>query len=213
MNDKSAEWYASHAGKFTGSEIFKLMKSGRAKDKIFSDTAISYIYDKIAEIMTNGLSIKYKQFDSKATEWGLEQEPQAKKCYMDFTGDKVTEAEFFQLNDFFGATPDGLIGKDGVLEIKSPYNSINHIRHLLCNSAEDLLAVSDAYYWQIMAELLATGRKWCDFVSYDPRCTERTCLKIIRVERDEEIMNQLRERIELATTEMMRIIEQINQPQ
>ena len=205
---KSAEWYAERAGKFTGSEIYKLMKSGRAKDKVFSDTAISYIYDKIAEIMTGGLSIKYKQFDSRATEWGNEQEPNAKKCYSDFTGNQVIEMGFVQYSDFFGASPDGAIEEDGLIEAKCPYNSVNHVKYLLCKEPTDL---PDEYYWQVQAELLATGRAWCDFVSYDPRCTERTCLKIIRVERDEEIMNQLRERIELATAEMLRIIDQINQ--
>jgi len=183
------------------------MKSGRAKDKIFSDTALRYIMEKIAEIMTNGLSIKYKQFDSRATEWGNEQEPNAIKFYEQFTGHKVDPVGFCKLTDFFGASPDGLIGEDGVIEIKCPYNSINHVKHLLCQAPDDL---PDEYYWQIQAELLATGRAWCDFVSYDPRCTERTCIKILRVERDEAVMNQLRERIDLATGEMLRIIDQIN---
>ena len=207
MEQKSAEWYAERAGKFTGSEIHKLMKSGRAKDKVFSDTAITYIMDKIAEVMTNGLSIKYKQFDSRATEWGNEQEPNAVKFYQDFTGRIVTPSGFYQLTDFFGASPDGDIEPDGLLEIKCPFNTINHVKHLLCQEPTDL---PDEYFWQLQAELLATGRKWADFVSYDPRCTERTCLKIIRVNRDEEIMKQLRERIELATKEMLRIIDQIN---
>ncbi len=208
---KSQEWLQIRVGKFTGSEIHKLMKSGRTKDKVFSDTAISYIYDKIAEIMTNGLSIQYKKFDSKATEWGNDQEPNAKKCYSDFTGNQIFETEFHQFSEYFGASPDGFIGNEGLLEVKCPYNTINHVRHLLCRTAKDLWDVSEEYYWQIQAELLATGRKWCDFVSYDPRCTERTCLKIIRIDRDEEIMNQLKDRIELATDYMMQIIEKINE--
>ena len=208
QEQKSAEWYAARAGKFTGSEIHKLMKSGRTKDKVFGDTAITYIMDKIAEVMTNGLSIKYKHFDSRATDWGNEQEPNAVKCYEDFTGMKVFQTGFAQYSDFFGASPDGLVGDDGLIEAKCPYNTINHVKHLLCQTPKDL---PDEYYWQIQAEMLATGRKWCDFVSFDPRCTERTCIKIMRIERDEVIMDQLRERIELATAEMLRIIDTINQ--
>lgn len=207
IEQKSAEWYAQRAGKFTGSEIHKLMKSGRSKDKEFSDTAMTYIYDKVAEIMTNGQSIRFKQFDSRATDWGNEQEPNALKCYQDFTGNIVIPAEFAQYSDFFGASPDGLVGEDGLLEAKCPYNTINHIRHMLCVTLDDL---PDEYYWQIQAELLATGRKWCDFISYDSRCTDRTCLFILRIDRDESIMATLRERIELATAELMRIIDQIN---
>lgn len=205
---KSPEWYAARAGKFTGSEIYKLMKSGRSKDKIFGDTAITYMIDKIAEIMTNGQSIRYKQFDSRATEWGNDQEPFAIQAYEGFTGNKVTPTGFIQLNDHFGASPDGLIGTDGLIECKCPYNTVNHVRHLMIQTPDEL---PEEYYWQIQAELLATGRKWCDFVSYDPRCTERTCLKILRVDLDEEVMKQLADRLELAYAEMMRMIDTINQ--
>ena len=210
MNEqKSAEWFAQRAGKFTGSEIHKLMKSGRSKDKVFSDTAITYIYDKIAEIMTNGVSIQYKDFSSKATDWGNEQEPNAKKFYQDLTGREVKKIGFAQYSDFFGASPDGDV-EDGLLECKCPYNSINHVRYLLCEAPEDLQALSPEYYWQVQAEMLATGKKWVDFMSYDPRCTERTCYKIIRFERDEEVMETLKARIELATEYMMELITKIN---
>jgi len=204
---RTAEWFQSRYGKFTGSQISKLMKSGRKKDQVFSDTAMTYIYDVIAEILTNGKSAEAKEFTSKATDWGNDHEDEAREVYQQFTGDIVDDVGFVQLGDHFGASPDGLVGKDGVLEIKCPFNTSNHVKHLLAETPEDL---PQEYYYQMMAELLATGRKWVDFVSYDPRCDERTCLKVMRIERDEEVMEALRERIQLATELLTNIIEKWN---
>lgn len=208
MIQRSQEWFQSRYGKFTGSQISKLMKSGRAKDKVFSDTAMSYIYDVLAEILTDGKSAEAKEFTSKATDWGNKYEPEAIEMYQQFTGDIVDECGFIRSMEYFGASPDGLIGEDGVIECKCPFNTSNHIKHLLCETIED---IPDEYAWQMQAELLATGRKWVDFVSYDPRCDERTCLKVMRIERDEEVMTQLTERITLATQELLSILTKIKQ--
>jgi len=203
MKQHTQEWFAARHGKFTGSEIWKLIKPGKSG---FSATAITYIYDVLAEILTNGKSAESKTVSSKATDWGLDYEMEAREVYQQFTGDIIDDCGFVQFSEYFGASPDGFIGDDGLIEIKCPYNSTNHIRHLLCKTAEDL---PEEYFWQIQAELLATGRKWCDFVSYDPRCDERSCLKIIRVERDEVIMDTLKTRIELATNELLTILKTI----
>ena len=207
---RTPEWYAERAGKFTASQFHRLMKSGRRKDEIFGDAAMTYIMETIAEIMTGGQSIEFKQFDSRATDWGNEREPEAAKVYAELTGLKVEECSFFPISDFAGASPDRLVDDDGLMEIKCPYDATNHIRYMRIRTPEQLLETKPEYYWQIQGQLLATGRQWCDFVSYDPRVlNDRYCIHKMRIVRDEDIMETLRLRLFAARDLMREIITDI----
>jgi len=164
----SPEWWASRHGCFTGSEIWKLLTNPKTKSATFSQTAETYIFEKVWEFLSqqskNGI-------DNFATQWGVENEPLAKKWYTKLTGCNVDDSYLVfkdGLNGFTG-TPDGFVGKDGLIEIKCPYNGANHLKHCLINSDEYFKNEHKEYYWQIQSYLFLTGREWCDFISFDPR--------------------------------------------
>jgi hypothetical protein len=88
------------------------------------------------------------------------------------------------LIDDAGASPDGLVGEDGLVEIKCP-NTNTHLDFLL------LSKIPEKYVTQMMWQMACTGRKWCDYVSYDPRLPEHMRLKVIRVVADQVSINNL----------------------
>lgn len=200
MDQKSSEWYEARMGKFTSSELYKLMTNGRAKDKEFGDTAISYISVKLHEYFTAGTCLDYGFQGNKATEWGTYYEPEARSFYSEKTGNLVQECGFIQskLSEMFGGSPDGLVGEDGIIEIKCPYES-GHIKNLAYQNADEFKKNEDKYYAQIQGNLMATERQWCDFISYDPRYqNDRFKIKIIRINRDDEFITLATEKIKKA---------------
>jgi transketolase len=104
----------------------------------------------------------------------------------------------------------GLVGEDGGIEIKCPYSSAVHARYLLMRSPADLKALKPEYYAQIQGNLLVTGRKWFDFVSYDPRVQNPAfALKVLRVERDEKMIAEIEEAITRATEYRDELLKQL----
>ena len=117
--------------------------------------------------------------------WGTETEPQARAMYSinnDFVS--VEEVAFVEHNEFIGISPDGLVGDDGLLEIKCP-TSVTQIKRAL----SDDYAVD--YYEQIQCQLWVTERKWCDFVSFDPRLDCAAGYLQQRVMRDEKFITDM----------------------
>lgn len=197
---RSPGWYEARCARFSSSELFKLMTTSRTKGEDFGDTALTYIKGKLHEHFTRGTSLDYQFQGNDATRWGVTFEPEARDKYREATGYDVTECGFF-VSDFcemFGGSPDGLVGEDGLIEIKCPYVQC-HVDHLSYKTAEDFAVNEKEYYAQIQGNLLATGRKWGDFVSYDPRYQNPMFqLKIIRIDRDEEFIARAMDRIRKA---------------
>lgn len=164
----SPDWWRVRHGCFTGSEAWKLMTEPRSKSESISKTAETYIIGKVWEALSN-LSIS--GVDNYATEWGNEHEPLAKKWYTKLTGNEVESAPLVFKNGLegFTGTPDGFVGEDGIIEIKCPYNGANHLKHCFISNDEYFKKEHAEYYWQIQSYLFLTGRKWCDFISFDPR--------------------------------------------
>src|SRR5690606_30082584 len=130
---------------------------------------------------------------SKEMEHGNDYEGQAVLKYEEATGNKVQYTQsFIEFNEWIGGTPDGLIDDDGMIEVKCPWNGGNHLKSLLTKEIYN----SD-YIYQIQGYLWITGRKWCDFVTYDPDLIEELQLNIIRVQRDEEIISGISEVMDL----------------
>jgi hypothetical protein len=211
---RTSQWYEARLYKFTASEFHKLMSGGRRDmtpeelaiekanggkrktvDTMFGDTAIKYIVDKVAEIITNGTILDYKKVDAKALEWGVTWEHEAKTTYALRTGNPIQDCGFFEYNEMLGASPDGLILEDGIAEVKCPYDTAHHIENLRLKAEEEFYNLRYEYYIQIQVQLLSTGRKWCDFISYDPRCSPHLRIKILRVPRNEEIINEIKIRV------------------
>lgn len=191
----TSEWYASRLFRFTSSELGKLMTEPRSKaDKEagkLSATAEEYIFDKLAEYLTDGTCLDYRQIDTREIKWGNAHEEAARAAYERRTGRSVELVGFVGYGDYFGGSPDGLVGDDGLIEIKCPYNSSVHARYLLMRTPEDLRKLRPEYYAQMQGNMLVTGRKWADFVSYDPRVQNPSlALKVLRIPLDTEFVER-----------------------
>ena len=181
LEQGTEEWKMARLGHVSASNLDAVMakvKTGEAK------TRLDYKIRVATEQITNAIQDSYS---NQYMEWGIEQEPFARMAYEACTESFVEKTGFWKHPDikWFGCSPDGLVGDDGLIEIKCP-KSTTHVKYLLDNK------LPDDYYWQVHGQMLVTGRKWVDFISFDPRMPEHKQLFIIRVNRDEEIMAQLK---------------------
>ena len=185
---RTDEWQAQRMGKFTASRFGDLMTSGRKKEEVLGQTALSYIYEKAAEILTGERTEAF----CKALDWGNEYEPICKAYYSELKGVTIEEVGFTLINDYSGASPDGMVDGE-LIEIKCPFNTANHLK----TAFEGY--IDPKYLWQMQGQMMATGALACRFISFDPRIKdERFRLIEIRVEADLEMQEQLRERLEFA---------------
>lgn len=201
-------WIRQRGGRMTASSVWQLFTSKLAVAN--SATVEKYIYEKIAE----KLGAYQPNLTNKAVQWGHNYELEAVEHYEARTGAKVDkkgeEQEFIPHLEFGGCTPDGLIGKDGGLQVKCPYNPSNHIKYLLMKSPEDLKEKEYKYYVQVQTEMMVTERQWWDFVSYDPRIErEDAKIKILRCYPDTSFVPVLKEAIEKANDQMLQLLIEI----
>lgn len=176
----SADWLAARLGKVTASRLADVI----AKTKTgYGAARARYMADIIGERLT-GLAAP--AFVTAAMHWGTEQEPLARAAY-EFLTDATVESVGFVDHPTIplsGASPDGLVGDDGLVEIKCP-GTAAHVDTLLRH------AVPADYLPQIMWQMACTGRQWCDFVSFDPRFPENLRLVVIRVARNDKQIAEL----------------------
>ena len=187
---RTDDWRADRLGIPTASRFKDIMTDPKTKaDKeagVLSQTAQSYALELIAERLT-GLS---KDFSSAATDWGNQYESVAVEAYKAHTGQDVLECGFVRHATLeTGASPDGLIGLDGGIEIKCPFNTVNHLNNALSGE------VPKEYYSQVQGQMWICNLDWVDFVSFDPRIDGPAGLVVIRCNRDQDYINQLEQRI------------------
>lgn len=200
---RTPEWYSGRLEMFTSSELDTLLsepksKADREAGKL-SESSKDYVYDKVSEQITNGTILDYKELNNKEVKWGQQYEDEARMQYEARTGNKVDLCGFIRYNEYFGGSPDGLVGEDGIIEIKCPYSGKNYVEYLLLETQEDLKKLNRKYYAQIQGNLIVTSRKWCDFIAYDPRVQNPDlALKILRVERDETFIDFCLKQLEKA---------------
>tara|TARA_R110000868_G_scaffold176318_1_gene413832 strand:- start:1415 stop:2032 length:618 start_codon:yes stop_codon:yes gene_type:complete len=180
MDQRSPEWYAARLGKVTASRVADIV--ARTKTG-YSTSRMNYMAELICERLTG---VQGASYASAAMQWGTETEPMARAAYEGTVGALVIETGFVPHNaiPMAGASPDGLIGDDGLVEIKCPITA-THIETLLGQS------VPGRYNTQMQWQMACTGRKWCDFVSYDPRMPEGMQIFIKRVDRDNVAIAEL----------------------
>lgn len=198
MFEQQESWMMKRCGKFTASEIFKLLVKGKGGE-YFGVGAKTYIRLKAAEILTlepnNGGRI-----NGYAMEWGNAHEHEAIERFIKDTGTKAdyfggANPKFFEYSNFSGGSPDALTD-EAVIEIKCPYNSAEHLEHLMFNDEEDIKAYVPEYYWQITANMLFTDRNKAIFISYDPRfADENLQIKVVEFEANQADILLLKERI------------------
>jgi putative phage-type endonuclease len=174
---RSDEWFATRAGKVTASCIYKVM--ARTKTGFGADRA-NYMAELVTERLTG---VPASSFSNAAMQWGTDQEPNARMAYGERIGDMPVEIGFVPhpTIEMAGASPDGLVGFDGMVEIKCP-NSATHIATLRGDG------IDRKYLYQMQWQMACAERLWCDFVSYDPRLPDSMALHIQRVERDPELI-------------------------
>lgn len=206
MNQQgSAEWIQERLGRFTASEIHKLIPSGKGGNK-FSETGKTYILEKLVELETG---FQASEIYGPALDWGTEHEPMAREWYTKLTGNVVQEAYFEPYGAHAGGSPDGLVGELGIIEIKCPFRTVNHFKYRMARTADDL---PPEYFWQIQMNLLCTGRSWCDFVSFDPRVrTKELGIFILRVSAAKAEQELLKSRIADAVLLLNQYREQVAQ--
>lgn len=173
MQQGSDEWFQARLGRVTASRVADVI--ARTKTGWGASRA-NYLAELVAEILTG---VTAERFSSAAMAWGSEFEPDARAAYEFQTGADVVEVGFVPHPSILmsGASPDGLVGEDGQLEIKCP-NTATHIETLLSR------AIPAKYITQVQWQMACTGRQWCDFASYDPRLPEEMKLWVRRVPRD-----------------------------
>lgn len=194
----SQEWLELRLGKVTASKFSDVMTNGRGGKP--SATAKSYMIKLVAEIL-RGEPMPF--FENEAMRWGTETEPQARAMYELKNNVDVKEVAFVELNDFVGVSPDGLVGHDGLLEIKCPTTE-TQIKRFLDNTG-----LPKEYDAQVQGQLWVTGRDWCDFVSFDPRIDVEASYIQTRVYRDEEYIAKLEEKVTAFVEEMKLMINKL----
>ena len=199
------EWEAQRIGKFTASEIHRLMGNPRKKGEILSETAKSFVIEKAAEILTG----QKRPIYGAALDWGVEHEQEAFLKFnvisdqmWDYYGGQ--EFKFYSYGVFSGASPDGL-SMSHLLEIKCPYESHNHIKHMLIKDNEDFKSSRPEYYWQMQLGMIATEKSKGMFVSYDPRMPEDKQIYQIEIYQD-DVKAEIDEKIQVASEMLAEII-------
>lgn len=201
--DKEAEWKAQRCGMLTASKAKDVCKRGTKGNKLAGYT--EYMNQLIAERLTGEPT---PSFCTPAMQWGIDHEDDAAHAYEIKTGNMVTgDGKTFiksEAIEGLGASPDRFVGADGIVEIKCP-NCSTHLERLRSHE------IPEEYKWQILTQLIVTGRKWCDFVDYDPRFRNKGLeLLVIHWEPTEEELNTCKERLVEFLDELNKVMEDIN---
>jgi putative phage-type endonuclease len=185
------EWHQQRLGKVTASKVADVV--ARTKTGWGASRA-NYMAQLIAERLTG---VPFESFTNAAMQWGIETEPQARAAYSFLTDHAVAEAGFVEHPNIImsGASPDGFVGDDGLIEIKCP-GTATHIDTLLGEP------IDAKYIKQMQWQMACTGRKWCDFVSFDPRLPLELQIKIQRVQRDGAAIAALEDEIHIFLKEI-----------
>jgi hypothetical protein len=202
------EWDQIRVGRFTASEIWKLIvepksKEDKASGKL-SETAMTYIQDKVAEIMTGQSKQQGYAFPLV---WGTEKEPEAREKFIEVTGLSVERVGFFPYTDHAGGSPDGIVEDSAILEIKCPYDSKVMIDYLMLTDVFDLKRDFREYYWQCQANMLFSDKKEAYFVAYDPRMIKpENQIKILKFQASESDQDLIIAKIAAAVKEKLQLL-------
>jgi len=194
------EWFAARLGNVTASRVADVIAKTKSG---YSASRENYMAQLICERMTNTVAESYS---NAAMQWGTETEPLARAAYESFADVLVDEVGYIAHPSIerAGASPDGLVGVDGLLEIKCP-NTATHIETLLSET------VPTKYITQIQWQMACTRRAWCDFVSFDPRLPNGLQLFVKRVQRDNLYIATLEIEVTLFLSELDAKIFKLNE--
>ena len=184
IEQRTEEWFKQRLGRVTASAIANVIaktKTGpsASRENYSTQLTLERLTGQQAEFYTNA-----------AMEWGTATEPQARQHYELYRDVFVDEVGFIThpMIEMSGASPDGFVGEDGLVEIKCP-ESKTQMETLLNQK------VPSKYIPQMQWQMACTGRKWCDFVSFDPRMPENLQIFVQRVERNDEYIKMLEDEV------------------
>lgn len=195
----SDAWKVLRLGKVTASRVADVVAKTKSG---YSASRANYLAQLIAERLTG---VPAESYTNGAMQHGIDTEPEARNAYCFYQGVTVEQVVFVAHPkiDQAGCSPDGLVGADGLVEIKCP-NTSTHLETLLGQ------AVPAKYIDQMQFQMSCTGRKWCDFVSYDPRMPEHMRLFVRRILRDDKRIAELEAEISSFLLEMAVKLSQLN---
>ena len=176
----TAAWIESRIGKVTASRVFDIMPGKKGG---YLASRKKYMLELLAERITG---VELDNVVSKAMQWGTDTESLARSAYEAWTGSIVTEVGFIEHPTIpsFGASPDGLVGEDGVLELKCPTQTT----HLEVMSSG---VINPRYTLQMQTQMMCTGRHFAHYVDYDPRMPEFAMYYCVRVEADPDMFTDI----------------------
>lgn len=199
MEQRTEEWLQARVGHITGSrmaDVISKIKTGE------SQTRLNYKTQLVTERLTNQ---PVQTYFNNIMQQGIDREPDARMLY-ELERQEVKEVGFIKHPTIAmsGVSVDGLVGKDGIIEIKCPLET-THTNTLLKKQAPK------KYYPQMQWGLCVTQRSFCDFVSYNPAFPEDLMLYIVRVERDDDYIKMLEEEVVKFNEEIEQLLNSIKE--
>lgn len=188
---QTEEWFKARLGKVTASRVSDVIAKTKSG---YSASRAKYMTQLVLERITGE---RAESYSNTAMEWGIEQEEFARAAYEAHANVLVDQCGSFDHPSIpmSSASPDGLVEQDGLVEIKNPM-SHTHLETLLTKT------VNGDYVTQMQWQMACTGRKWCDFVSYDSRMPEHLKLFVKRIERDDETIAELEKEVSKFLSEL-----------
>ncbi len=180
----SEAWFHIRCGRVTASRVADIIAKTKSGP---SASRANYLAQIVVERLTGNVEASYT---NAAMQWGIDKEPEARAAYRFREDADVVETDFVLHPEIFmaGASPDGMVGEDGLIEIKCP-NSATHIETLRSE------VIPEKYVTQMLWQMACTGRQWCDFASYDPRFPEAMRLFVKRLPRDDARIAELEQAV------------------
>jgi len=189
LKQGSPEWLAVRGGKFTASNFGKLMMAKSTKG--YNDLINTVVFERISGTIP-------EQFQNEWMERGNALESEAIEAYELRTFNSVDRIGFIEMDEWVGCSPDGLVEDEGMVQVKCPkYTTL--VDYLLSDE------IPSEYLYQMQGEMMVTGRKWNDFWAYHPNFVPM----LRRVERDEETIAKIRERLSESIKEVNKRIKQL----
>lgn len=190
MEQRSEEWFQARLGKVTASKLSDVMSTTKSGESAYRRT---YRHQLVTERLTGKQTEIYI---NQAMQHGMDTEDEARDFYV-FKHADVKEVGFVDhpTIDMAGASPDGLVGDDGLIEIKCRQPQ-NHTETLISHQ------IPSRYKLQMYWQMACTGRKWCDYVSYCPSFPESLKMVVIRLQWDDEQIKLLEESVTKFLTEV-----------
>jgi len=200
MQQGTNEWRLARCGSLGASQLSDALaktKSGWGASR--ENLKSRMVIERLTGLPVDG-------YESPAMIWGKDKEEEARIAYSFITGHDVTEVGLYKHPTIIGthASPDGLVGDDGCIEIKCP-NSATHIEVLKTNQ------IAHKYILQMQWQMACADRQWCDFVSFDPRMPDHLMLYIARVQRDNDMLATLESEVAEFLAEVDKDVEALSE--